>query len=260
MKKSIFLTLLCFGSFLFAASPTYFRVGEPIIVEKGVTVDSVLAIGGPVIVNGTVEHDVVSIGGPVDLGEHAVVFGDLVSVGGKVTQTLGARVLKLNKVEDTPQKKPLHFFRWVNLGWGMLALILVALFPAYIGRISLDLETKPMRMFFAGLLASFLVVPIAVTLVLTLVGIVLIPLEIAGVGLMIIFGATAVAQLIGKKLAHAFRRTDLPIVVETLIGLFAIFLVGLVPFLGALIKGLLGCAGLGAVSLSWFQWVRTPRV
>jgi hypothetical protein len=258
MRKLI-VSLMVIGSFMYAAPPTYFRIGEQINVDRGVTADSVLAIGGPVEINGGVEHDVVSIGGPVLLGEHAVILGDLIAVGGKVTQTLGARVMKNNAGKEVAPRKVFHFFRWVNLGWGMLALILVALFPGYIGRISMAIETKPIRMFLSGLLTSFLVVPVALMLIFTLVGIVLIPLEIAGVGLMLVFGATSVAQLLGKKLAHAFRKTDLPIVVETLIGLFALFMVGLVPLLGPFIKGLLGCAGLGAVSISWFQWVRKAR-
>ena len=154
---------------------------------------------------------------------------------------------------------PFHFFRWVNLGWGMLALILVALFPTFIGRISLDVETKPIRMFFSGLVTLLLVIPLAVLLVLTLIGIVLIPLEIASIGLMVILGATAVAQLMGKKLSQSFRKNEMPIIVETLIGLIAIFLVGLVPLVGAIVAGVLGCAGLGAVSISSLRWVRRPR-
>lgn len=260
MKKLILATIIL-GGLLFAEVPTLFRIGEPIKVDAGTTVDSVLAIGGPVVIEGAVLHDVVAVGGSVNLGEKSIIFGDLVTIGGKVTQTLGARVLKQNKIVVVAQEhQPFHFFRWVSFGWGMLALILIALFPTYIGRMATDIETKPVLMLLSGALASILIVPVAVLLVITLVGIVLIPLELAGVGVMAILGASAIAQLLGKKLLNAFRAKDIPIIVEALVGLVALWLIGLVPFVGAAVKVVLGCAGLGAVSRSWFRWVRkTPE-
>lgn len=61
-------------------------------VAEGETVTSAVSFGGPIIVDGHVEQDVVAIGGLVQLNPTAVVDGSVVSMGAKVERAPGSKV------------------------------------------------------------------------------------------------------------------------------------------------------------------------
>jgi hypothetical protein len=66
-------------------------LGGSLMVNGTVTGDAV-ALGGPVTVNGHVAGAVVAIGGGVHLGPNAVVDGDVVAFGGEVSKEEGAEI------------------------------------------------------------------------------------------------------------------------------------------------------------------------
>ncbi|WP_435147937.1 bactofilin family protein [Halobaculum sp. P14] len=62
------------------------RVGGAVVVAAGETVDGTLdAVGGTVVVYGTVDGDVNAVGGTVQIAPSGVVTGDLLGSGGAVT-------------------------------------------------------------------------------------------------------------------------------------------------------------------------------
>lgn len=84
------------------------QVGHSIVVEEGEeagdivcigcsihmmgTCGDVVAVGGSIIIEGTVKGDAVTVGGGMHLGENASIAGDVVTVGGGLSRHPGAVV------------------------------------------------------------------------------------------------------------------------------------------------------------------------
>jgi hypothetical protein len=59
-------------------------MGQEVRVSAGQHVETVASFGGPVYIDGIVEHDVASFGGDVVLGPNARIGGDVVAMGGNI--------------------------------------------------------------------------------------------------------------------------------------------------------------------------------
>ena len=69
------------------------RVFGDVVVNEGEEVSGqVVAVLGSVRIDGEVGHQVVAVLGTVELGPHAVVHGDVVTVGGRLRRAPGAQV------------------------------------------------------------------------------------------------------------------------------------------------------------------------
>jgi hypothetical protein len=99
----------------------------------------------------------------------------------------------------------------------------------------------------AGLLGTIIIFPLGFLLLISIVGIVLIPLEIILVGCMVILGYIAVGQLIGKRITIALKKSDQSILLETAIGMAVLCSTALIPFAGWMIKGIAIFLGFGGV-------------
>ena len=75
---------------LFAAVPVpamaqeVVSMGQQVRVLAGQRVDTVASFGGPVYVDGIVDHDIASFGGDIVLGPNARIGGDVVAIGGHI--------------------------------------------------------------------------------------------------------------------------------------------------------------------------------
>jgi hypothetical protein len=85
------------------------------------TCGDVVAVGGSIMIDGTVKGDVVTVGGRAHLGENATISGDVVTVGGGLSRHSNAQV----KGDITTQSGPLIF-----LGLFFVPLIPVVLIVA----------------------------------------------------------------------------------------------------------------------------------
>jgi hypothetical protein len=249
-----------------------FGLGRDVVVEEGKDVDMAIAIGGNVNVYGHVRKDTVSIGGSVFLAPLSIVDGNVVAVGGQVVQQEGARVGGKISVLGTGRLSSI--MSWIlhegldglrDLAWGigwissigfiLLALVTVAVIPSVVGAISFRIEHNTLGTLFLGIIGSVAIFPIGIVLLISFVGIVLIPLEMMLVGCAMILGYIAVSQLIGKKMTVGLKRPHRPILTETALGLAVLFLAGFVPFFGFLFKGFIALLGFGgvidAVFLGW---------
>lgn len=285
--SGILLAFLCIGLMAFVppspGSPpepepqgtSAIGLGRDAFVDQDAEVDYAVSLGGNVSVDGHVLKSVVAVGGSVYLGPRSVVEGHVISVGGMVVEYEGARVGGKASVINT-QSLPLLFswlpkdgadfmdgvasgIRWAALfGFFVLALVVAAVMPKAVGSVSFQVEHHTFRTLFWGGIAAVLVFPVALLLVFTIIGIVLIPFQVILVGCALLLGYIAVAQLIGKRLTIAVKRPNRPIVLETAIGLAVLSLVGLAPFGGWLIKSIATLLGLGGViSAIWPKWGRT---
>ena len=242
------------------------KVGDNVIVPDGADIKSAVSVGGSVTVLGHVSEDVVSVGGSVFVKETGVVDGSVVSVGGKVIKETGA-VIKGDVVEvgmagvgpaigfftKGGMFKGLFLLSFLAfLGFVVLVVILVSLFTPQLGRISSFIESNLTKNLLWGILIAVLFIPILLLLIVSIVGIVLIPVWAIVFAAAAIFGYVAAGHLLGKKVLITARITGQSMLVETLIGVVLLSIVSLVPFLGGLIKAIAAAIGLGGVYLTRF--------
>ena len=101
------------------------------------------------------------------------------------------------------------------------------------------------------------VVPLAIFLAISVIGIPLIALEIFLIGIAFLVGYIAIAQLIGDKIAALMQRPALGVIWLTVMGLLALWLLSWAPFLGSLVKAVVIVLGFGGVLATLFTpWLQ----
>jgi hypothetical protein len=245
-------------------------------LEEGsrVTGDVVL-VGGSLDASGEIGGDVVLVGGDAHIRETAVITGDLVTVGGELTREAGAQVLgqEVSSVGgswfpgDFAFRVP--FSHWVQLGqfglaqviqaigWaltmGVLALVVLALWPDQTARVSQAVLAAPAPALGMGLLTAIAGAVVFSLLILALcLGLVGWLALVASV----LFGWVALGSIVGARLAPALKLGEVSPTVTGALGTFALTLtveiLRLVPCLGVLFAIGVASLGLGAVVLTRF--------
>lgn len=270
MKNSIAIGLLIallvgFSSPLQAGNKSIVKVGSDVHVDEDVRIEDAVAIGGSVYIDGVVDQDAVAVGGSVHLGETAVIHGDVVTVGGSIDRAEGAVIygstvdvsaVNLENIFDNMDFSPefhgiptgLRFIPIIGLI--ALAMLLTVIMPKELNKVASVARDEPVIMFLWGLLGAILIIPLALMLLISIVGIALIPLEILAVFLASLIGYIAVSIIIGKRVLRALKNDNPNIVLSTLIGILLLWLVGLIPFFGTLVKVIACTIGFGAVIIA----------
>lgn len=252
--------------------------GGPVTVEKGSRVDDAVAYGGPVIVeeDAVVQGDAVAFGGDVVLKKNAVVEGDAVSFGGQVVREEGSKVegetvsmggggfgstVARNVVKS---KRASHhnddssasessegfgkglaaFLMQFALLFGLgFALMIFA--PQRVKALDATVREQPVVNGVAGFLALLAVIPIALLMAVTLIGIPVAILFCTAVVAVLPMGITVVANAIGSRLPTGkLRKTQaLVLAMGTLVSL----LVFNIPVLGVLAALVVASIGFGAI-------------
>jgi hypothetical protein len=245
------------------------RFGEPLRVEAGEVVDEAVAFGGPLTVAGTVRGDTVAFGGPLTLEPTAVVEGDAVVFGGPLEVKPGA-VVRGDRVgfggtlgdvvggiagaagREVPPWQ-LAVLGIVSAFVKCAVLLLVGLLvltfmPERYVRVREQLVRRPGRSALAGFLMMLALVPLAIVLAVTVIGIPLIP--IAGLFLFVLMGVgmTAFATWLGDRLPILKGRKSQ--FVALALGTAVVFLVSIVPFVGAVAIAAVAFIAAGAALLS----------
>jgi hypothetical protein len=219
------------------------RVFGDVTVERDEAIREAVAVFGSVKVDGEVRQEVVSVFGSIDLGPEAVVYGDVVAVGGRVRRAEGARtrgsVTEVSLAEislgdpDFRMNVPAWFrgwggpLYWFGGGFGAvprlvgslvrLGLILlvagIALLlarPAVEGAAQRVLD-NPIKATLIGLAAQLLIFPVlfltALVLVITVIGIpllLLLPFVVLLLVLMAVVGFTGTGAAVGGALLRRF--------------------------------------------------------
>lgn len=270
MKKHIqlILTLVLFAgltSGLLASDRSIVKIGSDVRVEKDERVDDAVAVGGSVYIDGIVDGDAVAVGGTVHLGEEAIVHGDAVTVGGKIDEAEGAMIygttVDVGSFDFGNIFEGKHFFDGHKgipkvftiiplIGCLALVLLLSVLIPTELGTVATNIKNEPIIMFLWGLLGIILIVPLAVMLAISIIGIVLIPIELLAVFLASLIGYIAVAIIIGKKILRALNNENPSVILSAILGVLVLWLVGLIPIFGSLVKAIAGIIGFGAVIIA----------
>ena len=272
--RSALLAIVCMIPVISGANPRdVVRIGGDIVVEDGTTVRNAVTVAGDVSVQGMVEGDVVSIGGLIILTPSAIVQGNAVTLGGSVRKERGARVegavVETDVEYDIPwivAPNDWHWGRgwnWQRIIWGLrifalvgflvLALVLVVMLPKPFAAVGEVIGQHTLWTVLWGCVGTALIGPVALLLVLSFVGIAVIPLAFVALTSAYCLGYIAVAQLTGRRLLLAVRGTGLPMILEVCLGLLALAAVGLIPALGWLLTGIALLTGFGGVLVLVFQ-------
>jgi hypothetical protein len=270
MTVALSLALLPAGS---AVAKDRVRIGGDVVVDKGVTVKDAVAVGGNVTVNGVVNKSAVAVGGSVFLGPGAVVRKDVVAVGGVIKKEEGARIggdiVELSIpgfsailpffMEDTATGWFWEFEIITFAGLLALALLIVAVLPGPFDLISNSVRKNTLKVILSGILGTIVVIPLAIFLVITVIGIPLVALEVVLVGGAMLVGYIAMALFIGDRIAAALNRPGLNILWGTVLGLIMLWVIGWVPFLGPAVKSVAAVLGFGAVLVTVFSSIGRRR-
>ncbi len=232
-----------------------------------------VAVLGNIHINGTVGGEVVAVLGNVDLGPKADVKGDMVIIGGKLNRDPAATFkgdlqeipvpmwsteklvgLKTWFKECVLWGRPLAFGR--NLGWAWmiavavfsLYVLLALLFPRAFEKCAQTLEERPGTSFLAVLLTILIIPVLIVLLIITGVGVLLLPFVIVGLIFGSIFGKAVMHAWLGRRITCYFGPGPMQhAAVATFLGSIILLLLYTVPFLGFVLFKVLGIIGLGVV-------------
>jgi len=251
--------------------------GAVTVAENERVEGDVVAIGGPVTINGEVTGDVVAVTGGLTLGPRAVVRGEVTAVGGPFKRDPQAQVMgKVNEVgiDVNGQSIPPYRINPRNLIFGPLAsrvgnltatiarvlmfmlfvLIVTAVGQRPVQQIAARIAAEPLRAGLVGLLAEILFLPVLVVTILALmisiIGIpllVLVPFAIILLGVVMLVGFTGAATIVGdwtltrfpirRSLGEGGGRTERNPYLVVAVGLVVIASVTLIGRLFALAVG-----------------------
>lgn len=252
-----------------AENATIFKIGEDVSVEEGARINHVLAINGQVTVSGTVDGNVVAIGNSIVLTRKAVVRGNVFTFGGVIVMGKGAEVqgtiTEINSSNISDAITSVLSEEWEGWSWVfaifsltiffsvlIIAILIVVLMPKQIRVIAASIQEETVKITLWGLLGMVLVVPLFILLTISVIGIVLIPLEMILVVSAGLLGFIAMSQILGQKLYALFKRPPQPILRETFWGLVVFWLIGWIPYIGVTVKVLALMMGLGSVIYTRF--------
>ncbi len=268
MKKILLIVavaILCHATAAQAANIV--RMGEDLEVNEGLVIDNAVVIGADMNVYGVVRGNTVVIGGDLNVGQYGKVLGDTVVLFGKISKAPGADVAQ-DVVEVPLDKGFLAVFAglfsilglWtlglfgiaMVLGFIVLLPLIAIIFTANVGRTSYYVQKHPWKSCYYGFIVALLLVPVNLFLAITVIGAPLIPLVVIIFCAAMLFGYTAMCQIVGLKFFKAIKKTGQPMVLEVVVGLLILCAVAMVPFIGWLIKAFVWLAGLGATVATKF--------
>ena len=242
------------------------RVFGDVVVNEGEEISGeVVAVLGSVRINGEVSQQVVAVLGSVDLGPHAVVHGDVVTVGGQLRKAAGAQVGG-SETEVSLGGGPRVHIPWMQ-GWGpfyfggfgpvarlvgttfrFVLLALVACIALLVARRAVEgsaqrIADEPVRSTLVGLAAWLLFIPVFLLIVIVLsvsiIGIpllLLMPFAVLILLLMAIVGFSGTASAVGQWARRRFGIGTAPGFGDICLGILIILL----PVLIARVVGLGG--------------------
>jgi len=212
---------------------------------------SLLVTGGNVELNGAIGRDVEVSGGALRIGPHALIAGNLTYRVPKDKVKIDSAARIAGKITAIPVKRGpgLGTVLW-TLGFVLLGIVLVALFPGFTTEAAEILPRRPGRAALVGLGWTCLVPFVAVIAAVTVIGLPLAILLSVVWFVMLFLGDVPVALWLGKRLlfshASAGRRGA---ILGVLIGGLILVLLGQIPVVGGWITGIASVFGVGAILL-----------
>lgn len=264
MKKlwTIIALCLCFLALpaaAWAAQPDSLVIsGRDAVVAAGETVTSVVVIAGDARIAGHVEEAVVAVGGSIYLEPGAVVEGDVVSLGGRIERQGDAKIegqqVSLGSLSLQGLQIGSGWANWLRAGlsvWRLLAVLFLGavlfwMCPRQLATVTEAVNGNPLRAVIFGGLGYLALIPLSIILLITILGIPLIPLIWLAMFAARLFGQVALGSLAGRWLGKSLNWQLTPLAL-TLLGLLALGLLAALPVVGGLAGLFYGLVGFGAV-------------
>ena len=234
--------------------------------------EAAVAVIGSTSVDSRVKGQVVAVLGDVELGPHADIGGDVVVVGGTLHRDPAAIVhgnvqqvvlfgagghlewLHTWVKHCLVYGRPLAIAPGLGWAWGFaftffaLYLLIALLFPKGIDQCVRTMEEQPGRCVLASILTVLAKPIVFVLLVVTVIGIVLVPFLALGLFVAGLFGKAVALAWIGRRILRVGHDGGAhPPVLSVLIGGVAVLLLYMVPVLGFVLYKTLAILGLGIV-------------
>ncbi|MEM9447419.1 MAG: hypothetical protein AAGA75_02660 [Cyanobacteria bacterium P01_E01_bin.6] len=256
-------TIWLSGGYLPAqASPSEhdaFKIGGDLVVTDAQIVNDAFAIGGDLTVQegANVKGDVFAVGGNVQLEENVQIEGDAFAIGGYVIRAENAVV---NGSEFTFLEQFSGIFqRFGVLGtlylgnvvfWlvsfviaAIAGLLLLLLLPEHVSAIASTVHTRPFTSLIYGVGGIAALTILTVFIGGSILGAILLPLVNLVTLLTGLFGGTAIAVWLGKRLHGHKPKAH---VQHFFLGLFVLFIISLIPIIGGLLVSFITLFGFGA--------------
>jgi uncharacterized RDD family membrane protein YckC len=223
---------------------------DTVAVMGAVTADSKAKVGG----------NTVSVGGKLDLANGAEVQGRKVNVGLPFPFLNGGgwlgKWLRYCVLEFRPLAPQVGFV-WIIAGVFFLFYLFVAtVFPQPVQACVNVLNQRPVTTVLMGILTKILVPVVFLILVVTVIGLVVVPFLVAALFVGAVVGKIAILEClglhVGRPLGSGFQKP----LVALLIGSILLTLVYMVPILGMLTYTIFGVWGLGCAATAAFGSMR----
>lgn len=226
---------------------------------------SVVAIGANGRIDGPLA-DLIAVGSTLQLGPDAEITERFVSVGSDITTLQGARITGQQVNVSLPSLDSLRFDSWSQAApaptvWSRLGgsvigvllslglgLLFMRLSPQLSARSLARLHDEPLKSFGIGLAHYFAIVPAAIVLVISVVGILLLPLYFVLLGLLFWLAYVSGAGYLGALLVHSWAPWQ-----RLLLGLVLLAALSFIPVLGGIATFAVVTCGLGAIMLTLYR-------
>ena len=237
--------------------------GDLVVPAGTVVQGDVVNVGGSIELepNSVVQGNTVSIFGGTVVSQGAVVLGDTVAILGKVEMEPGGQVMG-EHVQVGPGKMlrgsrrhhsflsslgPFGFFPTLALFAVVYLIGLLALrvWPDRVRQVGHAMFEQPLRSFLVGFLCWLLLLPFAILLCISVVGILLVPLLPVMIFLAITLGISSLALRLGEALPAGPGQRFVPPAALGM-GIVVLLLLAFVPLLGLPLLALLQFFALGA--------------
>ena len=205
---------------------------------------------GDARIAGHVRGDVNTLFGRCVILEGAVIDGQANCVTDDAARAIAPWLMNSSAFEAFADQDK-HLL--LKLGGSAIVLLVFLLFPGRM-RLALDrVERDPGLAAVVGIAAVIAIIPLAILLAITIVGIPLIALEIAAIFVGIWLGTGAIALLVGKRLTElVFPKTTPSPLFALILGLVIVSAAETVPYMGWAVTALVWLVGLGASILAFF--------
>lgn len=240
-----------------------FKIGGDLVIKESQTVQDTFTIGGDLRLEKdvTVRGDAFVVGGTLQLEENVHVEGDAFAIGGQVLRG-EATVVDGNEFTLLEQFSgifdrfgvlgTLYLFNLVFwlVGFVVLAisgLLLFWLLPRHISAISTAIQIRPFASLVYGIGGLAAITIVTGLTVGSALGAMLIPLANLGLLFTSLLGGTAFCAWLGERLQPNHPTAH---VRHFGIGLFLLFILSLIPFVGGFLISLITLFGFGATLLA----------
>ncbi|ABC81453.1 STN domain-containing protein [Anaeromyxobacter dehalogenans] len=244
-------------------------------LDRGAAARDVSAVFGTAkLAGGAVTRNVVAVGGDVEIGPGAAVEQDVTSVGGRVIVDPSATVGGDTKSIPFPsipgvfgrtassvfhEASPILTVLEALISFVVLfvlGLLVLALFPRRLEAVASYMVASPGKSLLAGTLGTVAMPVLLVLLAVTVVGILLIPVQILGMIAAGVLGVTALTFHVGRALPVPEKRRT--VVLQLALGTAIFVVLAHLPFVGALVWIATWLVTFGAVLRSRFGQQSPP--